>query len=151
MLAGLCAALAGSTALAQTPGGMSKPMNAAAMKFGPAPPNLPKGASMIVLAGDPSKSGEFTLRLKLPKGYKIPPHNHPTDENVTVISGDFHIGMGDTFKTKGAASLTAGGFGVAPSGMNHFAWTEKGAVVQVHAMGPFQITYVNPKDDPSKK
>ena len=63
-------------------------MNAAEIKWGDAPPDLPKGAQIAVLHGDPSKKAEFTIRLKMPAGYKIPAHHHPTDEYVTVISGD---------------------------------------------------------------
>src|SRR4051794_10372144 len=70
-------------------------MQAGQLAWGPAPPVLPKGAQFAVLSGDPSKSGQFTVRLKMPAGYKVPAHNHPTAELVTVISGDFGFGMGD--------------------------------------------------------
>src|SRR5262249_47173584 len=59
------------------------------LKWGPAPPSLPKGAEVAVLAGDPTKKEPFTIRVKLPDGFKVPPHWHPTDENVTVIKGTF--------------------------------------------------------------
>ena len=62
---------------------------------GPAPPVFIKGAQMSVLSGDPSQTGPFTIRLKTPAGYKIAAHSHPTAERVTVISGNFHFGMGD--------------------------------------------------------
>ena len=127
------------------------PINADAIKWGPAPAVLPTGADMAVIAGDPSKDGIYVLRLKLPAGYKIAAHNHPTSEYVTVISGSFHIGMGDKVDETKGIELTAGGFGVAPQGMNHYAWATSDTVVQVHGEGPFAITYVNPADDPSKK
>jgi len=58
--------------------------------YGPAPAFLQPGAQLAVLEGDPTaSSGDFTIRLKLPAGYKIAPHWHPTRENVTVISGTF--------------------------------------------------------------
>ena len=91
------------------------------------------------------------LRLKMPAGYKIAAHNHPTSEYVTVLSGNFHIGMGDKLDEAKGIELTAGGFGVAPARMNHFAWTTSDTIVQVHGEGPFALTYVNPADDPSKK
>ena len=109
-----------------------------------APPILPAGAEMAVLAGDPSASGMVTIRVKMPAGYKIPPHFHPTDEHVTVISGTFALGMGDTLDPKKSKTLKAGGYGVATANMHHFAWTANGAVVQVNMLGPFKITYVNP-------
>lgn len=124
-------------------------MNADSLKWGPGPANLPKGAELAVLSGDPGKAGLFTIRLKVPAGYAIAAHHHPTSEYVTVISGDFGLGMGDKLdKTKGMV-LHPGGFAEAPAGMNHFAWAESDAVVQVHAEGPFALTYVNPADDPS--
>ncbi len=65
------------------------------LKWTAAPPAFPPGAQIAVLNGDPSKEGLYVLRLKVPSGYKVPAHTHPNDENVTVISGSFNIGMGD--------------------------------------------------------
>jgi quercetin dioxygenase-like cupin family protein len=129
----------------------SGPMQPEEIKWGAAPPVLAAGAEIAVLAGDPAKSGPVTLRLKLPAGYAIAPHWHPTDERVTVISGQFGLGMGDTLDKKKSKVLKPGGYAVAPANMHHFAWTKSGAIVQVDLMGPFAITYVNPADDPSKK
>ena len=129
---------------------MPMPVNPDAIKWGPAPPFLPKGAKMAVIAGDPSKPGIFVLRLDMPKNYAIPAHNHPTSEYVTVISGDFHIGMGDKLDRAKGIHLIRGGFGVAPAHMNHYAWATSHTVVQVHGEGPFAITYVNKADDPSQ-
>jgi quercetin dioxygenase-like cupin family protein len=128
---------------------MPAPLQPAEMKWGPAPPVLPPGAQIAVLSGDPGGKGLVTLRLKLPPGYVIPPHWHPTDEHVTVISGTLALGMGDKLDRSSSKTLTAGGYGVAPANMHHFAWTKAGAIVQVHLMGPFAITYVNPADDPN--
>ena len=70
------------------------------LKWGPAPPAVPKGAQIAILAGDPSKDGLYVYRVKVPAGYKVPPHIHPNDENVTVISGTLNIGMGGAFDEK---------------------------------------------------
>jgi quercetin dioxygenase-like cupin family protein len=118
------------------------------LSWGPGPPFLPPGAKIAVLAGDPGKAGEFTLRLALPDGYKIPAHHHPTTENVTVISGEFHVGMGDKLDPNQALLLPSGSFGSLPAQMNHYAWAKGRTVVQVHGEGPFAITYVNSADDP---
>lgn len=126
---------------------MIRPMD---LKWGDAPPVLPKGARFALLSGDPGSAGPFTIRLKLPAGYKIAPHWHPTDENVTVVSGTFSLGMGETFDVKTMKALPAGGYALLPAGMRHYAWTKTGATVQVSGMGPFVINYVNPDDDPSK-
>jgi quercetin dioxygenase-like cupin family protein len=130
---------------------MPGPVQANEIKWGPAPPVLPAGAKFAVLAGDPAGTGLVTVRLKMPAGYKIPPHWHPTDEHVTVISGTFALGMGDVLDEKQSKTLKPGGYGVAQANMHHFAWTKTGAVVQVHMMAPFKITYVNAADDPSLK
>jgi quercetin dioxygenase-like cupin family protein len=121
------------------------------VKWGPAPAVFPAGAKMAVKQGDPSKSQLFTVRLDIPKGYRIPSHFHPTDEHITVISGNFVVGMGDQIDTRNAMSLTAGGFATAPAQQHHWAIARTHTVVQVHAIGPFQLTYVNPADDPSRK
>jgi quercetin dioxygenase-like cupin family protein len=120
------------------------------LKWGPAPPAVPKGAQIAILAGDPSKDGLYVYRVKVPAGYKVPPHIHPNDENVTVISGTFNVGMGGTFDEKNGQALKAGGFMHMPKGMQHFAWYPEETIIQVHGMGPQTITYVNPADDPRK-
>ncbi len=130
---------------------MKMPANSTDLKWGPAPSALPKGAEITVLSGDPFKDGPYVLRMRVPGGYKIPAHNHPTTEYVTVISGNLHIGMGDKLDEKKGIELTAGGYGEAPAKMNHYAWASSPSVVQIHGQGPFGITYVNPADDPSRQ
>ena len=123
-------------------------VTADAVQWGPAPPALPAGAKLAVLAGDPGAEGPFTIRASFPDGYRIAPHWHPTIENLTVISGTFHVGTGDTFDTAKAQALTAGSFASMPATMHHYAWAEGATVVQVHGTGPFQLNYVNAADDP---
>src|SRR6266566_654878 len=118
------------------------------LKWGPAPAFLPAGARAAVLEGDPTKSGLFTLRLNFPPGYRIPPHFHPTDERLTVISGNLNVGMGDQFDKKKTNALHQGAFGVIPANMHHFAFSSGRTIVQLHGMGPFNLTYVNPADAP---
>ena len=130
---------------------MKMPTNAKDLKWGPAPPVLPKGAQIAVVSGDPFKDGPYVIRLKIPNGYQVPAHNHPKDEYLTVLSGKFNLGMGDKLDTKKAMALTTGGFAEAPAKMNHYGWSTGATVVQLHGEGPFGITYVNPADDPSKK
>ncbi len=121
---------------------------APAVKWGPAPPFFPAGARFAVLQGDPSGSGVYTVRLDMPAGYVIKPHFHPTDEDVTVLSGRFLVGMGDSVNTRDAMALGPAGFVTAPANAHHFAVAARRSVVQVHGMGPFAITYVNAADDP---
>ncbi len=105
---------------------------------------------MAVLTGNPLKEGLYVIRLKVPAGYKVPPHVHPNDENVTVVSGTFYIGTGGAYDEKGGQALKAGGFMMMPKGMQHFAWFSEETIIQFHGMGPQGITYVNPTDDPRK-
>jgi anti-sigma factor ChrR (cupin superfamily) len=121
--------------------------DAAQLKWGDAPPALEKGAQAVVLSGDPGKAGWFVLRLKAPAGFKVALHWHPTDELVTVLEGDFSLRMGEG---AGVHSHTfgPGGYVVLPAHMQHAASTQGGTVVQVEGMGPFELNYVDPKDDP---
>ena len=116
--------------------------------FGPVPPVLPAGGKMAVLAGDPSKAEPFIARLQMPAGYTIAPHWHPTDENVTVISGTLALGMGDALDKAGAQDLPAGSAAVLPAQMHHYAIARTATTVQINAMGPFVVNYVNPADAP---
>ena len=119
------------------------------LKWQPGPPGLPQGAEFVVLSGDPAaSSGYFAVRLKVPAGYKVPPHNHPTTEQVTVLSGDFGIGMGDKFDESKGQEFKPGGFANMPAKMNHFAWSKNGAVFQLQGQSPLDITYVAPADAP---
>jgi quercetin dioxygenase-like cupin family protein len=118
------------------------------VQWGPAPPHLPPGAQASVLEGNPSQKGPVTLRLRFPANYTIPPHWHSMDERVTVLSGTFHVGMGDSLDRGSSQTLEAGGFVSLPASMRHFAWTSAPTVVQISLMGPFDIIYVNAADDP---
>ncbi len=133
------------------------------LKWGPAPAVYPAGAQMAglpvlqgafpraqmaVLQGNPGGTGLFTVRLRMPDGYRIAPHTHPTDEHVTVISGTFRVGMGTKFDTKSLMSVPAGGFVTAGANQPHYGVAQGPTIVQVHATGPFALTYVNPADAP---
>jgi mannose-6-phosphate isomerase-like protein (cupin superfamily) len=122
------------------------------IQYGPVPSFVPPGAQLAVLEGDPTAAtGDFTVRLKMPDGYKIPPHWHPHRENVTVISGSFKVGMGDTFDATKMMIFGAGSFAYLDPSMHHYAMASGEVVVQVHGMSPLQFNYVNPGEDPSKK
>ena len=120
------------------------------IQWGAAPAVLPPGAQAAVLFGDPTKEGLFALRLKLPAGYAIPPHMHPVDEVVTIVSGSFKLGMGETADPNAANLLPAGSFFVLAPGTPHFAYADDETVVQITTNGPWGLTYVNPDDDPRK-
>jgi quercetin dioxygenase-like cupin family protein len=121
------------------------------LKWGPAPPAFPAGAQMAVVSGDPGKAAPFVVELSMPDGYMIKPHTHPTQENVTVVSGTFLVGMGGTWSAGALKPMTAGATGSIPAGTAHYAEAKGKTVVQVSAMGPFALTYVTPSDDPRNK
>ncbi|MSR63017.1 MAG: DUF4437 domain-containing protein [Planctomycetes bacterium] len=122
----------------------------AQIKWTNGPASLPLGSQVAVLEGDPAKEGSFTMRVKLPDGFKIPPHTHPKVEHITVISGTFNFGMGDTFDASATKEMPAGTFGFWPAGMKHFAWAKGETVVQLHGIGPWTIEYLDPANDPRK-
>jgi mannose-6-phosphate isomerase-like protein (cupin superfamily) len=122
------------------------------VKYGPAPPSLPAGAQLAVLEGDPmASSGDFTVRLKMPDGYKIPPHTHPNRENVTVLSGTIKVGMGDQFDASKMMSFGVGSFAYLDPSMHHYAAASGETVIQIHGMSPLKLNYINPADDPTPK
>ena len=121
------------------------------VKWGPAPAELPAGAQAAVLLGDPGKEGLFVLRLRLPKGYRVPPHTHSVQEVVTVISGTFRLGMGETADQSKARALLAGSFLALPPGTAHYVFIDEDTVIQISTNGPWDLKYVNPKDDPRQK
>jgi hypothetical protein len=123
-----------------------------AIPWGPPPPFVAPGAQLAVIEGNPAAStGDYTIRLKMPDGYRIAPHWHPQRENVTVLSGTFKVGMGDTFDKDKMGSFPAGSFAYLDPDMHHYAMASGEVVVQVHGSAPLQFNYVNPADDPSKK
>lgn len=121
------------------------------IQWGEAPRILPPGAQMALLEGDPKKAGPITFRIKLPDGYKVAPHYHSTAEHVTVLSGEFHLGMGDTFEQSDTQTLPAGAYAIMPARMHHFASCVGPTEIQVHTTGPWTLTYVHPADNPSRK
>jgi quercetin dioxygenase-like cupin family protein len=122
------------------------------VKWGPAPPFVPAGAQLAVLEGDPmASSGDYTIRVKMPDGYKIAPHTHPFRENVTVVSGTLKVGMGDRFDAGKMMSFAAGSFAYLDPSMHHYAAASGETVIQIHGMSPVKFNYINPVDDPSGK
>jgi quercetin dioxygenase-like cupin family protein len=123
------------------------------VQWGPAPPMVPAGAQIAVLAGDPGKSAPYTVRLKFPANYAIPAHSHPTDEHVVVTSGAVTFGMGEKLSKSAAANKTlpVGGFALMPANMNHYAYTSEESTIVLYGQGPVEFKYVNPADDPRTK
>src|SRR3977135_1412677 len=69
---------------------------------------LPRGPKCATLEGDRTVANvPFTYRLKIPDGYRIPPHTHPGDAHLTVIAGTLNIGFGDTLDGQETKPMTA--------------------------------------------
>jgi len=119
-----------------------------AITWAPGPPSLPPGFELAVVSGDPAQAQPFVIRGRVPAGYRVPLHWHPTTENITVLTGTVALGMGGDANMQDVA---AGGFIVVPAEMHHVFVAKTASTIQVHGMGPFAVNYVNPADDPSKK
>lgn len=148
IILGAAVLLVGTAAHSQVAHPAHKIVTSDQVSWSAGPPSLRPGAQAAVLYGDPSKDGVFIMRLRLPAGFKIAPHTHPKPEILTVISGAFHIGMGNVADERKAQKLSAGGFFAFDPGLAHFAHVEEDTVVQLSSTGPWSISYVNPADDP---
>jgi len=114
-------------------------------------PSLPPGAKIAVIEGPMSEAVPFTVRIRVPGDYRIPPHWHPAVERVTVLSGTFYMGLGDKLDPQKSMPLTVGSMMILQAKTPHFAWTREETVVQLHGIGPWGVTYLNPADDPRTK
>src|SRR6266545_794092 len=152
VVAVVCAAVTVSRASGQaaaTPSAGPIVVHALGISWADGPPSLPRGTQFAVLEGNPAEAVPLTLRLKFPPNYRVPPHWHAVLEHVTVLSGALNVGMGEPLSYSGGTVLSAGSYAVMPQKMVHYAWTgSDGVVFQLHSVGPWSITYVNPKDDP---
>jgi quercetin dioxygenase-like cupin family protein len=117
----------------------------------PGPASLAPGAEMAVLEGNPGEAGVFTMRLRLPDGFHIAPHWHPNVERVTVLSGTFHLGAGETADRAATTALGPGSYTSMPPGMRHYAYAEGETVIQLTSVGPWLIHYVDPAQDPRRE
>ena len=109
---------------------------------------LPPGAQMAVLEGDPSKPGFFAMRLKMPDGYLIPAHRHSQAERVTVIEGTLYLGEGDGSDKASAIALGPGSYSSMPPETLHYGWMKGETILQLTSIGPWTVTYLKAADDP---
>jgi quercetin dioxygenase-like cupin family protein len=114
-------------------------------------PVLNPDLKVAVLEGNPSESGVFTLRIKIPDGGYISPHWHPNVERVTVLSGRFLLGSGEKMDRTKVKKLEPGSYTSMPPRMRHFAIAEGETVVQLTSVGPWEINYIHPEDDPRNR
>ena len=106
----------------------------------------------VVLKGDPTKAGLYTLLLRLGPNTKIQAHSHRDDRVAVVVSGKWYFGYGHDFNESALKELPAGSFYTEPPGENHFAMTKaEGATIQISGTGPTNTVYADPKNDPAKQ
>lgn len=113
---------------------------AASLKWGPIQPEgWDPGLTVAAVHGDPAKPDQpYVLRLRLPNGYKFPPHYHPKTENLTVIKGTFMLEMGDV-ATANMKTYQPGDFLYLPARQPHYGTVKGDTEVQLHGIGPFEI------------
>jgi quercetin dioxygenase-like cupin family protein len=141
----LCSELYSQNVLGGTPQQETKAIQiyADSLKWNDAKPPLAPGAKIAVLEGNPKESGHFTIRVKMPPYYKIPPHVHPVDERATVLAGAMYVGFGDVMDTTKANNISAGCFYINPAGMHHYAFTGKEeTILQISTNGPWGLNYI---------
>jgi quercetin dioxygenase-like cupin family protein len=103
-------------------------------------PGFRPGMMLAVISGDPAKEGPYVIRLKFPAGYRFPGHWHPGAENLTVLSGNFRLGMGEKTDATKLKTYRAGDFLYIPANMAHFGGSRGVTVIQLHGNGPFGVT-----------
>lgn len=105
------------------------------------------GWEITVVSGDPDKEGEpFTIRFRGQDGAKVPPHWHPTDENITVLKGAFLVAEGEKYDEQQLKPMNVGSFVTMPKEMRHFAKAQGDTIIQAHGIGPFKVNWVNPAE-----
>jgi quercetin dioxygenase-like cupin family protein len=112
-------------------------------------PAFPPSIRLAVVVGKPSEPGPYTIRVKVPHGEKLMPHRHSEDRVYTVISGVFHIGLGDEFDANKLQAYPPGAVIILPGNTPHFHWAKSSEyITQVTAIGPLAMEYLSARDDP---
>ena len=114
------------------------------------PPGLPSGGRLAVVRGDPSKAGPFTIRVDLPDGYQVPPHWHPASERIKVLEGTLLMGEGREWSERSLRALGPAQETTVAARHPHYVRAKGRTMAEIRSTGPFEITYVNPADDPRK-
>src|SRR4051812_15994334 len=109
------------------------------------PAGFAPGAKLAVFHGDPSKTGDYVLRLRFPDGYRFPVHHHPGGEHLTVLSGTFYLAMGNSGDWSQVKTYMPGDFIFAPALHPHFGGSKGVTEIQLHGEGPFGLILGSPK------
>ncbi|MBW6530502.1 cupin domain-containing protein [Sphingomonas sp. RRHST34] len=107
------------------------------------------GIRSVVLAGDPTQAGLYTIEIQVPAHTRIASHTHRDDRTAVVVSGRWYIGYGPTATDAAASPLLPGSFYTEPAGAAHFAHTkDQTAAVIITGVGPTDTIYVEEADTP---
>src|SRR5947209_8280938 len=137
----LIAVLAASVLNAQVPPVPDPPvaLTPDAMVWTDGPSTLPPGSKVAVLEGSPKTDGMFTMRLRIPAGSAIPPHWHPRQERVTILSGAVDLGFGSVANAGKTKRYAAGSFYVNPPRVMHFLFFPEATEMQLTGVGPWEL------------
>lgn len=103
----------------------------------------PSGLASYAVEADPSVPGAaYSLLLKLPDGFWIPPHWHPLDKRVVVLAGVLLMGSGDRVDASAATALPVGGFVLVPARSHHYEGARGETVLLLYGTGPLQTNFL---------
>jgi quercetin dioxygenase-like cupin family protein len=128
------------TSAQQTPIGFTPE----AVVWNDGPPTLPPGSKMAILEGNPRAEGVFTMRVRIPAGSAIPPHWHPRQERVTILSGAVDLGFGTVANKDSVTRYRAGSFYVNPPSVMHYLFFPEATEMQMTGIGPWELMTTDP-------
>jgi hypothetical protein len=118
-------------------------VRADAAPWRPCPPTLPPGCEMAVLDGNPQGADLFTVRFRTSRALVMPPHWHPTDERVTIITGKAAVAFGADATRQDATEFGPADYYVNARHAVHSVWIESGTVLQITGIGPWQAISIS--------
>lgn len=125
------------------PGSVQHAVPVEDLAWRPCPANLPSGCEITVLEGDPREPDLFTVRFRLGESFVMPPHTHPKDERVTVLSGAMAVAFGRDAMRDRARRFGAGDYYVNARGAVHAVWVDEASVIQITGIGPWEAHFVD--------
>lgn len=114
------------------------------------PPFFARGALISLLAGNPNEVSDVHVQLSFPDGYRMLPHSHPRPLHVQILQGTLRVGIGKRFDLKQTREMAVGDTGTVPANTPYFYAARGWTIIDAKTLGPFQLNYVNPSDDPSR-
>lgn len=100
--------------------------------------------AVALLVGNPNETGTYVMRIRFGPDVTSSPHYHDQDRLVTVISGVWAFGTGESGACEETMPLMAGAFAMHPKGAVHYDGSCNGeeVVVQIIGTGPVETTWL---------